>query len=75
MTESSQEENQLENPPGSIIASESSQLPAHDREELVEATETAATKPSSRHGYWDMMSLFRSTNKDSTSQSETYPRV
>ena len=69
MTEPSQEENQLENIPANIIAGESSHRPGHSREHLVEATETTATKPSSRRGYWDMMSLFHSTNKDSTSQS------
>ena len=74
MTEPSQEENQLENIPPGNIASEFFPLSAHNREGSVEATETTATKPSSRRGYWDLMSLFRSTNRDSTGQSGTYPR-
>ena len=74
MTEPSQEENQLEDIPGAVIAGELPHLPAHNREGMVEATDTTVTKPSSRRGYWDMMSLFRSTNKDSASQSGTYPR-
>ena len=74
MTESSQEDNQLENILGGMTAGEFSHLPAHDREGLVEATEPTAAKPSSRRGYWDMMTLFRSTNRDSTIQSGTHPR-
>lgn len=74
MTEPSEQENELEIIPGGTITGELSHLPAHDSEGSVEATVTTATKPSSRRGYWDMMSLFRSTNKDSTSQSGTYPR-
>ena len=72
MTEPSQQENQLENVADGIITGEFSDLPAHNGEGSVEATETTATKPSSRRGYWDVMSLFRSTNKDSTSRSGTY---
>lgn len=74
MTELSQEENQLENIPRSVIAGEFSRLPALNTESFAEATETTATESSSRRGYWDMMSVFRSTNMDSTSQSGTYPR-
>ncbi len=73
MTEPSQQENELEIGPGGAITAESSHLAAHNREGSVEATEITATEPSSRRGYWDMMSLFRSTKKDSTSQSGTYP--
>ena len=74
MTDPSQEESQLENIPGGITTAEFSHHPVRDREGFVEATETTTIKPFSRRGYWDMMSLFRSTNKDSPSQSGTYSR-
>ena len=60
MTEPSQQERRLENPP------------VHKKPGSIEATAATATESSSRRGYWDLMSVFRTTRKDSASQSETH---
>ncbi|KAL2050957.1 hypothetical protein ABVK25_008856 [Lepraria finkii] len=71
LTEHSHQGSKLETITGDITSDGLSQLPAHKKEGPVEAT---ASEQSSRQGYWDIMSIFRSTNKDTTNQSKTYPR-
>ncbi len=45
-----------------------SPIPTRKTKQSKEAT---ASKPTSRRGYWEMMSIFRSTNKGSTTRSNT----
>ena len=66
MTEPSHQGSELETITGDISSDGLSQLLAHKKEGPVKAT---ANEPSSRRGYWDIMSIFRSANKDTTNQS------
>lgn len=60
VTEPSQQEKRLKTPP------------VHKKTVSLEGTEATATESSSRRGYWDLMSVFRTTKKDSASRSETH---
>ena len=60
MTKLSQQETKVEN------------RPVREKTGSVDATEPTATESSSRRGYWHLLSAFRTTKKDSASQSETH---
>lgn len=74
MTEPARQENELDNVPVGSMTGGLSHLSVHNGGVSVETSEATATKSYSRRGYWDMMSLFHTTNKDSTSQSGTHLR-
>lgn len=68
MADHPRQEGVLETTPEDLRYDGLSPVPAHKIEQSEEAT---ASKPPSRRGYWDIMSIFRSTNNGSTTRSKT----
>ncbi|KAF6235751.1 hypothetical protein HO173_005946 [Letharia columbiana] len=69
MGELSNQVSEPESSSGDAPSHQTSQLPAHKPEAPEQAT---VGEPATRPGYWDMLSIFRSTKKDSTHPSGTY---
>ena len=68
MGEISNQESEPETTSGDLTSVMTSQHPLHKKQGPVQAT---VSESASRGGYWDVLSIFRSTNQNSTQRSET----